>query len=99
VKPLLAILAITALAGCASKPAERGPTLSYSTLKSIKVSSANCPNIDYITNQLETQLAQRNILGKNPEDLNEADREYNSRARVIIWSLRIGCNNPDRYKS
>jgi len=96
---LLAVLVAASLAGCASYPYTPAPTLSYSDLANIKVSSKNCGNVDAITADLEEQLRRKHILGVNPEDLSEADREYNSRARVIVWSLRIGCNNPDRYKS
>jgi hypothetical protein len=48
---------------------------------------------------MEENLQLKGYAGKNPEDLaTEEDRKYNSRARVVIWSLRIGCNNPNRYK-
>jgi hypothetical protein len=77
------------LVGCASRQA-----VTYEQLAMIQVNDRDCKNIDGITKAVEQQLQAKRILGRNPEDLSEADREYNSRARVIIWSLRIGCNNP-----
>ena len=87
---LLAVLLAVALAGCATKQ----PTVSYNQLASIQVNDRDCANVDGITRVVEQQLQTKGLIGRNPEDMTEADREYNSRARVIIWSLRIGCNNP-----
>jgi len=86
---LLAVLLVVMLVGCASRQA-----VTYEQLAMIQVNDRDCKNIDGITKAVEQQLQAKRILGRNPEDLSEADREYNSRARVIIWSLRIGCNNP-----
>jgi hypothetical protein len=89
---LLATLLIVALVGCASRP-----QVSYEQLTSIRVSNTNCPSIDQITQQVEYQLRLLGTLNKNPEDMTESDRAYNEKAKIIIWSLRIGCNNPNRY--
>lgn len=87
---IVAILAVLVLAGCASRP----KAVTYDQLASIQVNDRDCANIEGITRAVEQQLQAKGLLGRNPEDMTEADREYNSRARVIIWSLRIGCNNP-----
>lgn len=89
---LPAILLAIMLVGCASRP-----QVSYDQLASIQVSNANCPNIDQITQQVEYQLKLLGTLNKNPEDMSESERAYNEKAKIIIWSLRIGCNNPNRY--
>ena len=91
---LLVILLVVALAGCAGRP-----TVSYDQMASIHVDDYNCPNIDQITAGVQEQLRLLGTLNKNPEDMTEAQRQYTEKAKIIIWSLRIGCNNPDRYKS
>lgn len=89
-----AILLAVLLVGCSSN---RGMT--YNQVESIQLSDRDCARADYIIANMEEQLRIKGYAGKNPEDLaTEEDRKYNSRARVVIWSLRIGCNNPDRYK-
>jgi hypothetical protein len=94
----LLILVTVILAGCATQPYQpKG--MSYAEVERIRVTDADCKRIDYIIGQMEEQLRIKGYAGKNPEDLpTEEDRKYNSRAKVVIWSLRIGCNNPDRYK-
>jgi hypothetical protein len=72
--------------------------VSYEHLNSIRVSNLDCPRIDTWVNWAETQLRLRGIYGREPETLSNDDRLYNLRARSIIWALRIGCANPDRYK-
>lgn len=73
--------------------------LPYDQLKTIRVHNSDCARLDDNVNYVEDQLRRKGILGKNPEDLNFDDRQYNSTARIIVWSLRIGCNNTDRYAS
>lgn len=90
---LLVILLVVALAGCATRP-----TVSYDQMASIHVDDNNCPNIDQIIAGVQEQLRLLGTLNKNPEDMTEIQRQYNEKAKIIIWSLRIGCNNPDRYK-
>jgi hypothetical protein len=90
---LLVILLVVALAGCATRP-----TVSYDQMASIHVDDNNCPNIDQIIAGVQEQLRLLGTLNKNPEDMTETQRQYNEKAKIIIWSLRIGCNNPDRYK-
>ena len=70
----------------------------YEYLNSVQVSTRDCSRIDYWVDWAETQLKLRGIYGRDPETLNNEDRLYNVRARSIIWALRIGCANPDRYK-
>lgn len=86
--------------GCASQPRYSARVLSYAEVEQIKVvDGRDCINPDILIGQMEEQLRLRGYAGKNPEDLaTEDDRKLNSRIRVVIWSLRIGCNNPDRYK-
>jgi uncharacterized protein YcfL len=91
---LLTILIALVLVGCAT----RQPTLTYDQIAAIQVRDTDCKDVDQITNIVEAQLRTKGLLGRNPEDMSQADREYNSRARVIIWSLRISCNNPGWIK-
>jgi hypothetical protein len=79
-------------------PAHAETPVSYERLVAFKVNSGMCPNIDVHINALERQLALKGFTYANPEDLNDEDRKYNAEARIAIWALRIGCNNPDRYK-
>lgn len=88
-KSLTVLVATLVIVGCTSHRA-----VSYQTLEQVQVSDAQCANADQYIAEVQQQLKYKGLVGKNPEDLNEADRQYNSRARVIIWSLRIGCNNP-----
>ena len=94
---LVFTLLVLCLVGCATSRVNR-QALSYDQLTEIRVSTADCTNIDSIVNNMETQLKLRGLQSANPEDLNDDDRKYNATARIVIWSLRIGCNNPDRYK-
>ena len=88
------ILLLVALTGCASNRA-----MTYTQVENIQLGDRDCPRADVIIGGLEKQLQIKGYAGRNPEDLpSEEDRKYNSRAKVAIWSLRIGCNNPDRYK-
>lgn len=94
------LLALFSLGGCASTNPNRDGfrgSISYNQLSSIQVHNSDCPRIDEIIAYVEQQQRLRGTFGKSPEDLNEADRKYNEKARIIVWSLRIGCNNPRRY--
>lgn len=94
-KRLVLILALLSLVGCATR---HPGTVTHEQMSSIKVDNNNCPQIDSIIAEVRDQLRMRGTLNKNPEDLSDADRMYNEKAKIIIWSLIIGCNNPDRYK-
>jgi hypothetical protein len=72
--------------------------LTYEQLAAFRADSSMCPRIDYYVSALERQLALKGLTYANPEELNDADRKYNAEARIAIWALRIGCNNPGRYK-
>jgi hypothetical protein len=99
-KLLTAAIVVIGLVGCASNRVQpQGRGMSYEQLSAIQVSKIECKNIDQVVNEMEKQLSLRGIRNANPEDLNDADRQYNARARIIIWSMRIGCNNPNRYRS
>lgn len=92
------LIVLAFLTGCASQTQlSQSQAISLAELKSIRLSNADCPNIDYWVNYAETQLRRRGLVNVHPEDLHGEDREYNATARIMIWSLRIGCNNPDRY--
>lgn len=93
---LLIILLMLGLAGCASRAPQ---PMSYAEIERITIRDSDCSRADQIIDNINKQLYLKGYAGKNPEDLpTEQDRKYNSRARVAIWSLRIGCNNPGRYK-
>ena len=87
------------MTGCASTTPQYHQTRawSYEQLKSIKLSNQDCAFIDSRIDELEQQLKLKGLYNKPPESLEYADRLYNSTARSDIWSLRIGCGNPDRY--
>jgi len=76
----------------------RGQAVTFEQLQSIKLSNADCARQEQIITWAKQQIAMRGTEGKNPEDLREDDRIYNAAAHTMIWSLRIGCNNPDRYR-
>lgn len=82
--------------GCSTT---KHPTaLSYVDLQNIRVTSADCPRIDQKINFVEEQLKRRGLYGQDPTTFTEEERLYNVRAHGIIWGLRIGCSNPNRYK-
>ena len=89
-------IALVSLVGCASS--RQPQAMPYEQLASIRVTNYKCNNIDAIVDNMERQLALKGLTNATPEDLNDADRKYNATARIVIWSMRIGCANPDRYK-
>lgn len=97
---LATILVLAGLVGCASSrtPSQARP-MTYEQLSSLKATQLDCGIIDSRIAMVEEQLRMRGLVNVNPEDLSDADRKFNATARVYIWSLRIGCNNPNRYKS
>lgn len=94
---LLVALLVIGIAGCASRgqPAKAMP---YEQLKTIQYTYKDCENIDLHINNLESQLRARGLVRVNPETLNEQDRMYNATARILVWNLRIDCNNRTRFK-
>ena len=98
---IFAGLMVISLVGCATSgqlPHE-SQAISYQQLERYvsKLSNKDCGSIDYHINYLESQLQLRGLANAIPEKLNEDNRKYNLQARVGIWGLRIGCNNPNRY--
>lgn len=85
------LLALFSLGGCTSSG------ISYQKMSEIQVYDRDCSRADNIIAYVEQQQRLRGTFGISPEDLSEEDRKYNEKARVIVWSLRIGCNNPRRY--
>jgi hypothetical protein len=91
---LIAVLVSIWLAGCATRSVQ---PLTNQQITSVRYTNRDCAQIDYHINMLETQLRLRGLSNKDPESLNESDRVYNATARIAIWNLRIGCNNPTRF--
>ena len=93
------ILLVTALAmaGCASNHQRASTAASYEELSNKKYTNRDCQNIESHVKFLESQLQARGLTNAVPEQLNEDDRVYNATVRIMIWNLRIGCNNPNRY--
>jgi hypothetical protein len=79
-------------------PVHAESPMTYEQLAAFRVNDNMCLQIDRYVDLMERQLLLKGFTYATPEDLNDADRKYNAEARIIIWSLRIGCNNPDRYK-
>ena len=95
-KSLACAIIVLGLVGCASN--RQPQAMSYEQLNQIKVNNSDCRNMDSIIGNMKKQLKLRGLENASPEDLNDADRMYNAQARIVIWSLIIGCNNPDRYR-
>ena len=72
--------------------------LSYQELMEVNFDNSDCLQIDRIVNFLEYQQLLRGTLNVPPERLSTDDRLYNLRARALIWGIRVGCANPNRYK-
>jgi hypothetical protein len=96
-KLLATVVILIGLVGCASTRPQTNNAMSLQQLESIRVSNYKCQNIDQVVNTMENQLKMKGLSNVTPEDLNDEDRKYNATARIVIWSMRIGCNNPDRY--
>jgi len=72
-----------------------GSTISSQQMEQIRiVDSRDCPRMDQIIAQMYRQLDARGLNNRRPEDMTEEQRLYNARAKIIIWNLRAGCNNP-----
>jgi hypothetical protein len=72
-----------------------GTTISSQQMEQIRiVDSRDCPRMDQIIAQMYRQLDARGLTNRRLEDMTEEQRLYNARARIIIWNLRAGCNNP-----
>jgi hypothetical protein len=106
-KTLIAVCVLT-LTGCATSPdyrpaptmtIARPPSVSLEQLTAIsqKLSNRDCANLDRNIAFIEEQLRNRGLANRSPEELDDPDRVYNATAKMMIWALRIGCNNPERY--
>lgn len=93
---LLAVILSCVLVGCASR-GQPTTSVSYEQLKNTRYTYKDCNQIDTHIDNLESQLRSRGLLNADPEELNEQDRMYNAMARVLIWNLRIDCNNRNRF--
>ena len=99
-KLLVILFALGSITGCASNRPINSQAISYEQLDTMgdKMTNRDCPMIDYHINYIEQQLRYKNLYNREPETMEDSDRKYNAKAHVIIWGLRIGCNNLDRYK-
>jgi hypothetical protein len=95
------ILIAVFASGCSTAPSQyhTESAISLEQLQAIKVADRDCPTMNRTIAYVEKQLRLRGIDSEHPEKLNASDTAYNSTAKIIIWSLRIGCNNPNRYRS
>ena len=93
-KLLLTLLAVC-LVGCAGN--RRSTAISYEQLQNIKYSNSDCAYIGNRITFLEAQIQARGLTNAIPEQLSEEDRVYHATARIMVWNLRIGCNDPYRY--
>jgi len=84
------------LTACAAKPQPQAVDLAE--LRQITVNTTSCANLDATIIWLEQQQREAGIAPTAPELLNEHDREYQARIRAMVWALRIGCTNPNRYR-
>lgn len=94
---LFLVLLMISLAGCASNRVGSGTAVSYQELSAKRYTNRDCQNIEYHVKFLESQLQARGLINAVPEQLNEDDRVYNATVRIMVWNLRIGCNDPNRY--
>ena len=83
------------LTACTHKP--RPESVDLAELRMIRVDANSCANLDNTITWLENQQRIQGIAPTAPELLNEHDREYQARIRAMVWALRIGCSNPNRY--
>jgi hypothetical protein len=104
------VLAILGMVACTPLPVQRDQygrpelfpramTLRDMYRMSQQVNNDWCPKIDWYVDLMTANLQARGLLNVPPENLNDEDRQYNAYAHIVMWSLRIGCNNPDRYRS
>jgi hypothetical protein len=87
-----------ATVGTFAKKPVQPQAVSFERIESIQLSDRDCPNSERWIVDLKRQLELRGLVDANPEDLGENDRLYNAAVNARIWALRIGCNNPNRYK-
>jgi biopolymer transport protein ExbD len=87
-----------ATVGTFAKKPVQPQAVSLERIESIQLSDRDCVKSDQWITDLQRQLQYRGLVDVNPEDLAENDRVYNAAVNARIWALRIGCNNPDRYK-
>ena len=98
-KLLIAFLTLAVVGTAQAQYYNQSSPVSYEELERVALSADDnkCPRIDYWVEWAERQLRLKGLLGRTPEDLDDADRKYNGMAHILIWSMRIGCNNPNRY--
>ena len=89
------LIVLMTLTSCAAKPVPHA--IDLAELRGITVDANSCKNLDNTIIWLENQQRTAGIPPSAPELLNQHDREYQARIRAMVWALRIGCSNPDRY--
>lgn len=98
VKLTAVLLVAVLLVGCATSH-RSSQALTYDQLNALRYTNADCPQLDRHIQFIETQLRLKGLVNVDPTTLNEPDRVYNATARILIWNLRIGCTNPNRFSS
>ena len=92
-KLIAVLVAAGVLVGCATRPV----AVPLEQIQARKYTMADCPNLDQNIKFLETQLRLKGLHNVDATKLDESDREYNAVTKKIIWNLRIGCTNPNRF--
>lgn len=89
-RSLIAILAVSTLVGCASNRPFK-PNDNRVSLEHLNQVMLDCRNKNLQTGWLKNQLA----IGANADVSNpqaqEYERDFNSRARTLLWQLRTVC--------
>lgn len=63
----------------------------------VRVDQNDCRDLAHWEHWAEQDLARRGLARKPIEQMPPADQQHVSQVKTIVWSLRIGCNNPTRY--
>ena len=85
---LVIFCAVLVLTGCAAQPTQSGYDISdYNTLK------PDCgqarPQVDYLKSRLNEFHA---YFGSRPDQLTQPYRQYYTRLKNNLWSLRASCS-------
>lgn len=72
--------------------------MSLGEISSLEPKEKDCSNQVGWERLMHNQVQMRGLEGKNPEELNPTDREFNAAAHQIIWSLRINCSVSKKAK-
>jgi hypothetical protein len=92
------IILVLILTACTTHRPYEPPALTLEQLRMFRVTQADCAQIETLIPQLEANQTRAGVPRMDPALLAPAEREYQARTRTAIWALRIGCENPDRYR-